>query len=427
MFCQSCGCKMDDHDRFCPNCGTRNELPLTREYEQPAQTREYQPEHYSQYAPVDSGYAAAEPEREEENERMTELDGYAHPSYYQDDYAEPLNRDRRYRNENGDRMQTPPQSYQDSFVQQDPPRFGESGWEDSYAPKRKAYTKTTAGRKAASIMLCILMLLFGSCALTVGTARLALSENNVRRAYQKGSIADLKFDTAEGEKTFTQLFIENVVDAKTGMSIPLDTAEVEAFLRSQNINSFTENLLVDFTGFFIFGKTPTMLNSTEITKFLTSLSGEIEQKIGYSMSGEDIRFIGQRIDGGDLSFLSVDENGGYFQQKYGFSPKAISTAFSLWALIACSGLALLCVIMIFVINNGNLPAGLSFNGTAMIIFGILHVLIAAGILVMSYLKPVFFLADIMRGVALVSGGISLVVLVIGIILSAVKTVLRNRL
>ena len=430
MFCNSCGCKMDEHDRFCPRCGTRNEQPLTREYQQPAPTKEYVPQQNTQYAPVDSGYAAAAPEIDDDPQ-TTILDGGENAAYYRESYAEPINQDRRYQHEHGERMQSPPQTYQDSFIQQneaqDPSRFSDSGWKDPSQSKRKPYTKTTPGRKAASILLCIMMLLFGATTLTIGTARLALSENNVRRAYQKGSLADLRVETEEGEKTFTQVFMENLVDARTGEPIPLDTLQVEAFLRSQNINSFAENLLVDFTGFFVFGKTPKLLNSTEITAFLTSISNEIRDKTGYSMSDADIRYFGQRIDGGDLSFLSIDENGDYFRQKYHFDPKSISVAFSLWVMLACAGLTLLCIVMIFVINHGNLPAGLSFVGSTMIIFGVLHVMVSAGLLVMTYIKPVFFLTDITRGVALISGGISLAVLVIGIILSAVKTVLRNRI
>ena len=97
------------------------------------------------------------------------------------------------------------------------------------------------------------------------------------------------------------------------------------------------------------------------------------------------------------------------------------------ALVIFSALAALCVIMVFVINHGNAPAGLSFNGTTMIIFGVVNLMIAVGMLVFSFIKPSFLLSELLRGLAFAVGGISLSVLIIGIIFSVIKTVLKNRI
>ncbi len=424
MFCKACGCEMEEYDRFCPSCGAKYTPAETVEYISPAPTKEYRADPDGAYAPVDSG-AAAHAAAEDDEFRTVVLDGYAEPFYPEDDVSFPG----AYQPSAYAQMQPPkaPQPYQDSFTQQNEPRFGNSGWQDPSQSMVKRYRRTTAGKRFASLLLCLLMLLFGFCAMTIGVSRLALSESNIRKAYQTGTLADLKITTDKGEQSLGQIFIENVVDANTNLPVELDGKQVDAFLRTPNVNTFTENLFVDLTQFFIFGKTPTLLNSGEITAFLRSISGDFQEQVGYALSDEDITYLGKRIDGGDLSFLSIDGNGGYFKQKYGFSPTTVPSMFSVWGLVICAGLAALCMIMIFVINSRNLPAGLSFNGGTMIFFGILNTLLAAGMLVLSYVRRVFLLSELLRSAALAMGAISLIVLVIGIVFSVIKTLLRNRI
>lgn len=429
MFCSACGCKMEEHDKFCPACGARNEdAAMTKIFQPEEPTREYAPDTTREYAPVDSGYAANAPIFEDEDNRTMVLDGYNSASYLQNEFAEPLNpRQPEYQDPYAQPQTQAPKSYQDSFYQQDQPRFGDSGWEDPYQPAAKPPRTTSAGRKAISILLCLLMLLFSFCALLIGSARIAFSENNVRKAYQKGALADLKITTEKGEQSLSQILMENVVDAQTNDLIPLEEKAVDSLLRSQSINNFAENLVVDFTQFFIFGRTPTLLNGKAVTDYLTSFSNEVKETINYSMSDDDIAYIGQRIDGGDLSFLSIDKDGGYFKQKYGFDPYTISSMFSVWALAICGGLALLCVIMIFVINHGNPRAAFSFNGTTMIIFGVINTLIAAGGLILSFIKPIFLVSELLRNFSYAMGGISIAVLLVGIVFSVIKTVFKNRI
>ena len=307
------------------------------------------------------------------------------------------------------------------------PRFQESSWQDPARSRRKAYHPTTAGRRVASFFVCLLMLIFGFATLLIGSCRIAFTESNVRKAYHKGSLADLKVDTDEGEKTLTRILMDNVVDSETYLPIPLEETAVNLFLSGSRINTFAENLAVDFTQFFIFGRKPSLLNGAAVTEFLTSISDEIEDSIAYPMSAGDILYIGQRIDGGDLSFLSIDENGNYFKQKYGVDPYVISTAFSVWMLILSAGLFVLCVVLVFVIHHGNLPAGLAANGKAFIFFGVINTLIAAGLLVFSFIKNIFLVSELIRGFAFVMGGISIAVLIVGIVFSVIKTILKNRI
>lgn len=411
MYCNACGCRMEETDKFCPACGAKYE-PATVVYPAaPAPTKEYGALPTKEYAPVDSGAP----------DRTVMMDGYDDPAYFEEDFAEPLNAEGAYP-EPYDRQYQPPRGYQDSFYQQD----GEDAYYSQNQPYQR-YQKTTAGRRAASVFLCLMMLLFGFLTMLIATARVGLREDNVRKAYQKGSLADMTVSTKDGDKTLTDVIAQSMVDATTNLPISVDKTEVEKFLRSQNINTFAENLVLDMTGFFVFGRTPTLLNSKEITGFLTNMSGEIRDRIGYSMSDEDIANIGKRIDGGDLSFLSIDKDGNYFKQAYHFDPYVLSKGFSIWALVIGGVLVLLCMLMIFIINSRNLPAGLSFNGSTMIIFGVINTLIAAGGLALSYAKPVFLFSELLRSCAMVMGAISLVVLVIGIIFSVIKTVLRNRI
>lgn len=403
MHCHACGCKMDETDRFCPACGTKYEPP-TVVY--PAPTKEYGALPTREYAPVDSGAS-----------RPTMPDDFDVPaSYYADDYdASELNAEPYVP------PYQPPRGYQDSFYQQD-------GQDDGYGANQpyERYQRTTAGRRAASIFLCLMMLLFGFLTMLIATARVGLREDNVRRAFQKGSLAEMTVSTENGNQTLTEVITQSMVDATTDLPVSIDKTEVEKFLRSQNISNFAENLVLDLTGFFIFGKTPTLLNSKEITGFLSNMSGEILDKIGYPVSEEDIANIGRRIDGGDLSFLSIDKDGNYFKQAYHFDPYMLSKGFSIWALMIGGVMVLLCMLMIFIINSRNLPAGLSFNGTTMILFGVINTLIAAGGIALSYAKSIFLVSELLRSCSIVMGAISLVVLAIGVIFSAVKTVLKNR-
>ncbi len=422
MFCNACGCKLEDNDKFCPLCGAKVTPEETEDYPDISKpTQEYVPHSEKEYAPVDSGCGANGPLYQDDG-RTVVLDGYDSPSYFQENFAESINENQPYPQEYP--QSRPPRDYLDSFENgREPGYYGE---QERYPEDEHKYQKTTAGRRAVSILMCLLMLLFSFFSLIIGSARIALTENNVRSAYRKGTLADLKFDTANGEKTLAQIIVDGAVNADTGVPIRLDEGSVTEVLRSQNINNFAENLAVDFTQFFIFGRAPSLLNSTEITGFLTSVSENIKAQTGYAMSDEDIAAIGKRINGGDLSFLSVDSNGGYFKQKYNFNPMVLSSAFSVWALAVCAGIVLLCLIMIFVINSRNLPAGLSFNGTTMMIFGVLNTVIAVGMLVFSYVKPIFLLSDLLRGLAFAMGAISLSVLVIGIIFVVIKTVLKNK-
>ena len=433
MRCNVCGHSLDEGDKFCPACGTRyapsraefDTAPdPTRAYEPEDRTRYYDPAPTRAYEPVDSSYGAFE------DDRTTVVDGYSAADYGDgysgEQYAEPYFPGDSMPNAYGAPQPTLPRAYDDSFNQHDQ-RFSTGAYRDDSRSTKPNYHPTTAGRRVASVVMCLLFLLFAFLALVIGSARISLTESNIRKAYQKGSLADVKVSTEQGEKALTDVFMENVVDAQTNLPIELQRSEVESFLRSQNINNFAENLVTDFTGFFVYGRTPTMLNSREITKYLTTLSGEIKDRIGYSMSDEDIAYIGKRIDGGDLSFLSIDDNGGYFKTKYNFDPKTLSIGFSVPALVIFSALAALCVIMVFVINHGNAPAGLSFNGTTMIIFGVVNLMIAVGMVVISFVKPIFLLSELLRGFAFAVGGISLAVLIIGIIFSVIKTVLKNRI
>lgn len=455
MFCKACGCKMEDTDRFCPACGTNNE---------PAPAPVTAPDPVEEYAPVDSGAAAnagypdddyrtvmvgggiglsgeqddrtmifdggAAPQPDEDVHTMV-LDGcgfnapqgpyppadpygYGQPEYQQNNFPPPQE------------QAPPPVSYQDSFLQQPDQRFGDSGYRDQSQSKRKPYQKTTAGKRIGSILLCLLMMLFASNALLIGTARLSLTESNVRKAYQKGTLADLVITTDKGEQSMADILMDGVVD-EAGNKIPLDKEKVNTFLKGPHINNFVENIMVDFTRFFIFGEKPSLLNDSEIVKFIKSISEEIFETIKYKMSDKDYDRISERIKGGDLSFLSIDDNGGYFKTKYGVDPSVISNAFSVWALAISAGLALLCMILIFVINRKNPPAGLSFNGVTLIIFGALNTLIAVGLLILSYIKPIFFFSEILRYTALACGAISLCLAVIGVAFTVIRTVLRNRI
>ena len=356
----------------------------------------------------------------------TVVDGYGAPA--DRGFAEPLNprgADPVYQPQKPQKK--PSADYQDSFEMQNRPRFTDSGWQDHSQSRKKQYRRTTAGRKAASFFVCLLALLFGFLSLMIASSRIAFSERNIRRAYQKGTLADLTIDTQDGEKTLAKLITENVVDSKTNMIIPLSESDVEEFLKSALVNNFTENLVVDFTQFFIFGREPSLLNGDAIADFMSSISQNIEDEIYYSMSDEDIQSIGERVDGGDLSFLSIDKNGGYFKQEYGVDPVMISSLFSVWSLIICTGLTLLCIILVFLINHGNLPAGLSSNGTAMIVFGVLNTMIAGSLLILSYVKKIFLISELLRGFAFAMGAVSVVVLLVGIVFAVVKTVLKNRI
>lgn len=439
MRCNECGYTLSEGDKFCPACGAKYEPPktevyrspdATRAYEAEKPTRYYDPESTRAYEPVDSGAGARVPDYEEDDHTMI-IDGYGSPSQYgdgyaQDRYAESYFPETSLPSAYGKGQPTGPRSYDDSYTQQSQ-RYTSDGHPVDSRSSYPRYQPVSAGKRIASVVMCLLFMLFAFLSLVIASARIGLTESNVRKAYQKGSLADIKISTEQGEKELTDVFMENVVDAQTNQPIPLQRAEVESFLRSQNINNFAENLVTDFTGFFIYGKMPTMLNSREITKYLTTLSAEIKERIGYSMSDEDIAYIGKRIDGGDLSFLSIDENGGYFKTKYNFDPKLLSVGTSVPVLIILSALSALCIIMIFVINHGNTPSALSFSGTTMILFGVLNLLIAIAMLAMSFINPVFLISELTRGLAFAAGGISLVILIIGIIFSVIKTVLKNRI
>ena len=439
VFCRTCGAKLNDDALFCTSCGERMPAaqnassgqpdptkPAARTIEYDAPTKEYviPTKEYVREKTTDNPVLTDELPSEDPTVLADNFDVY--PS--REVYAEQLYSRDPYGGDQAARPQAKkPLDYRDSFTMEEKPRFDDSGWEDHRRSRRKPYQPTSAGMKFLSFLLCLLMLFFGFCAMLIGASRIAFSEKNVRKAYQKGSLADLKITTDDGEKSIAELFTEGIVDADTYQAIPLTDHAAESFFEGSEINTFAENLAVDFTGFFIFGKTPSLLNADAITSFLSSAETNIGGQITYRMSGDEIDIIGQRINGGDLSFLSIDSDGGYFKQKYGMDPNMISRMFSPTSLAVCTGIVLLCMILNFIIHRRDPAFGFGSNGATMILFGVLNTFIAAGLLILSFLKNIFLLSELLRGFTFAMGGVSLSVLVIGIIFAVLKTVFRNRI
>ncbi len=282
-------------------------------------------------------------------------------------------------------------------------------------PKQpRVYYPPSSGVKTLSVVLCILICVFGSLAVMIASVRIGANEQNVRASFRSGTLADLVINTAEGEKSFSDMVAEGAVDAKTEEKVELDKNVIRDYLKRNSVNDFVEQMAVDYAECFVNGKTPVNLNADAIGNFLGTQSYDFAHETGYVIPKASINKIKDRINGGDLSYMSIDSSGGYFKQKYGLDPHIISTLMSVWLMVVSFVMTAVFVGLLFFINLKNPIHSLKLGGKTFIIFGAAHFFIAALMFIVGAAKNTFFISGVLKTIALGAGTFALGAVIIGI-------------
>lgn len=301
----------------------------------------------------------------------------------------------------------------------------DDGYIDQPDQPQGRYQRTTAGKRIGSILLCILtaaMLLYTVMNVAM---RLTLTEKNIRQATDGDKLISQTLIADTGETTAVN-YLRELIGSDNMAQYGITDETLRSVLRSGRISTLADNVLSDYAQYLFNDKEPTHLNAAYIAGELERFNEDLSTAVGYPIRAFNSAKVTERINGGDLSFLSIDGEGGYFYRHYDVNPKFPATFASLPILIICAVIAALCIVMIFVINSANLPAGLSFNGVVMIIIGCFSVLTAIGCFVLTFIKEIWIVTDLLRQTALWTGVISAVLLLMGVLMTAIAGVLRKK-
>ena len=301
----------------------------------------------------------------------------------------------------------------------------EDGYDAQPAEKPGAYRKTSAGKRVASVFICILMALMLLYVVTNLTIRLTLTEKNIRSATDSEKLVTQHLITDIGDTTALD-YLHRLIGSNKLAEYHVTDETLKSVLKGGRISTLTANILNDYTRYLLNDQEPTHLNGSYISQELERFNDDLSNAAGYPIRAFDPNKVYESVNGGDMSFLSIDSSGGYFYRHYQFNPKTTAMIFSLPILIISAVIALLCLVMIFALNSQNPPAGLRFCGVVLVVVGCLFMLSAIGCLVVTFIKDIWIVTELLRQAALWMGVISGVMLTVGALMLVIAGALIKR-
>ena len=397
MFCSKCGAKIQGDSKFCVACG--NKL-------------KYTPSNPPEKSTAKSAAETSDAVNNVADNAAYQYNDPLHPIFYiHPDISKEIQMPEENTANSSETYFIPPSVSADPPKPPKPPKPVKP---PKPTKKKKIYQEPTKATKILSVVLCLLICICGFIAMTIAAVRIGADEGNVRSSCRKGTLADLVINTSEGEKSFVDIVADGAVDSQTGEQINPDKKIVREFLEKNTVNNYVENVMIDYSNCFVFGKDPVYLNADAVGNFLSNLSYDLSKETKYSIPESEITKIKNRVNGGDLSYLSIDSNGSSFKEKYGVNPNTISVFFSVWMLIVFGVLTALFMGLLFFINQKNLPEALKKCGFSFLIFGALFFLLSILILLFAMVKDIYIFSGILKYTAMGSGTISLITLDVGV-------------
>lgn len=324
--------------------------------------------------------------------------------------------------------QSAPEPFEEREAERDhPPRpqsFNDGYTQVSAEPEGK-YRQLSSGKRVASVFLCIFMALVMLFTIGDVALRVTLTEENIREASTYEKMMEKDAITEYGPMPVVDYLLE-LIDSNPSQTSSIGRALLKIALSNEKLSNLVANIMTDFFGFFLRDEEPVVLNADTIITVLEDINLIVSTLAGREIQVFDVEAIAEKINGGPLSFLSIDINGGWFLKKYGVNPRLPATILSLPVLIICGVILLLCLVMVFVINSSNAPAGLNFNGVVMIIDGGFCLLTALGLLIIALVKDLWIVSELMMKAAMWMGCISAGLLIIGMIFVIIAKSLRKR-
>lgn len=285
--------------------------------------------------------------------------------------------------------------------------------------------RTSAGKKVASVFLCIFTILLLLFTAPAGALRLAVTGDNIRAAADGEKLAHKSLISDSGIVASSE-YMRELIGAEAASRAGLNDDSLRAFMRGSSIPELVGSLMTDYAEYVLSGTAPTHLNAEYITGKMAEINSELAEASGYDIKLMDADALSARINGGDLSFLSIDGEGGAFKGSYGVSPTLLSTLGSLPVLIICGSMALLCIVFIIIINGGNLSYGFRCSAAALLTVGLFSLLTAGGLVIVSLIYDIWILTELSRYLALWLGVIGVGLFIAGVVLTAIAGSLRRK-
>ena len=482
MFCERCGTPLEEDMLFCPECGLRTEAqePESLASDEPAASEASADRQdtlrtriYERSVPdgVTKRYDRASDDTENDLDlellaaRLEEMDvpQYEDPlqsllseepfdknryaDVYPQDEEQPIppraassvsarspvrNMPRQSSGEPVTRQSVSPpiknevrQSAQEPDIRSKTPQPLDDGYTQySVVPEGK-YRGLSAGKRVGSVFLCIFTALVLLFTLFDFSLRMTLTEDNIRDASAYDKMAGKDAVTDLGIMPVSEYLIE-LIGADSARQAGVTNELLELSLGDGRLPGLVADVLSDYANYLFRDREPSCLNAEYITAALDAVNDGIGELCGYDVRAFDTQAIAERINGGSWSFLSIDSSGGWFQRTYGVSPGLPATVLSLPVLMICAVIVLLALAMVFFINSSNAPSGLRFNGVVLMIDGGLCLLTALGSLIVSLIKKLWILSDLLLKAAFWLGACGAALLLIGIVVTAVAKSLKKR-
>lgn len=341
MFCSKCGSQLLEGSAFCSNCGHRV-APITKP---PAPQPIAQPNPIPQPVPVQKPAPVQQPI-------------YQQPPVYQ------------------------PEAQQWPIPQTKPAK------PPKQKKERKPLPRPTGGTKALTILLCIFMALCLVFASLISTVRSLFTEDVLYDVLDEVEFSELTFTAANGEaQTLADAINESVVnrtpnyiyDAANSIGIiELDDDDIDAIFSTDEVREFIVDIILGYTDYFIYGDRMIPISAEDIADFVIDHDWLIFEETGKVVSFAERDIMIEEMER-YFDFETIESRGD-IEDTIGFSLTAITFVFSTLYYILLA-LAIVCFILIIVLNRKNLPACMTKVGVTSIVFAVWMLLIGIGMLI----------------------------------------------
>ena len=296
-------------------------------------------------------------------------------------------------------------------------------------PQRSiAQSRLSFGKSFLSVLLCILLVLFGLCASVLGVVRRTLDGDRIRAAVEKIDVPSTEMPAGDGDTVPLSEFFEQTVEMDLNDAYGISAGELERLLNTSFVKAYVGERLGNFTAYLLGKEELNPLTRNEVVDFFRAHDSEIERITGYSFldAERDLTnyYNGSYQTSYDLDSIfdslgsrELDES--FLREKTGSWFDVVRRVLSETALLVLIGLSALCLVLLLLVLIRHLRSFFCRTGVSLTVLGGLDLLLGGGGLLglratkigLLYepLDPIFT-GLLIIGSALMVGGILLIVL-----------------
>lgn len=315
------------------------------------------------------------------------------------------------------------------------PRYGQAGRQAApvYDPadlsqRSIAQSRLSFGKSFLSVLLCILLVLFGLCASVLGVVRRALDGDRIRAAVEKIDVPSIEMPDPDGGTVPLSEFFEQTIELDLDDAYGISTGELERLLNASFVKDYVGERLGNFTSFLLGKEELRPLTRNEVVDFFRAHDGEIERITGYSFLDAE-RDLSNYYNGTyktsyDLDSIfdsigtrEIDES--FLRDQMGIGFDAVRRGLSETTLLILIGLSALCLVLMLLLLIRHMRSFFCRSGVSLTVLGGLDLLLGGGGLLglraakigllYELLDPIFT-GLLLIGAALTVGGILMIVL-----------------